>query len=1183
MGDNLNKKTLRIVIICVLCVLANFLGRTISDKLNLFVWLDAFGTVFAACLCGPVCGALVGAASNVAYGLVNSYALISYAAVSVIIGVVVGGCHRKGYLDSLFGILSTAFFLAVVSTIISVPFNFLLFNGSVGNVWGDGVVSLLVTNFKCNRVVAAVTGQFYIDFVDKTLTVLLVMAAVRHYKHFLKKCGLKAHTAPKPLMLLAPLALALLSGYSISSVSYAYAADNKTSYNTYVQTIYNSENGLPGGSANDIAQTGDGIIWIGTYGGLYTYDGRTFTWVDEYDSVKNAISLYTDDEDRLWVGTNDSGLSIISDRKIAGCITEKDGLPSDSVRCIVRDSNGLYYVGTSAELSVVELSDSLSVKYTFSQITYVNDMDTDLNGHVAAVTNSGMLYVLNGESITDSISDFNGAKFTCVTYGNDGALYAGTADGYVVVYKMNGDKVEQMLASKSDTLLNIQSVYITPDDTMFVCADNGVGYMTDDGAHHSLNTNEFNNSIDHCMVDYQGNIWFTSSRLGLLNLSQSVFTETYYEAGLTEKVVNTVAEWNGRLYFGTDVGVDVVDMNYNNISDDNISAALENVRVRNLTVDSHNNLWIGTTSKGLYCAAPDGSITHYDTSDGLIGQTYRTVIEYGSEIVAAGNSGISYIKGGAVTDNIGADGGLANPVVLCLLDIGGGKILAGTDGGGVAVIEDKKVTRIIGKDDGLSSGVILRIVKSNDYDCIYIVTSNSICCMNGDLTDIRVLDRFPYNNNYDCVISDDGTVFVLSSAGIYVVEESDLLADGEDAVDYKLFDAERGFKKSLTPNAWNYIDDNFNLYLATDTGVVCMNLKDYDTFEGSYKMMVNTVIVDGEELDVSGNSVIHIPRDAERVEIVPQVINYAINTPYVYAYLEGIDGEPDAVLQSRLNNSVYTNLPVGTYTYHLAVLDSMGHEVVSEVTYTIVKDKEIYDNWWFYLYAVVVFAAIIAYLTWLFFRTQIQRTINVQKRELQLARDHAEMGNETVLTIARTVDAKDENTSQHSYRVSEYSVLIARKLGFTEEECENLRKAALLHDIGKIGIPDSVLNKPGKLTEEEYDMMKSHVVKGGEILSKFKMIDHVAEGALYHHERYDGTGYVHGLKGEEIPLYARIIGIADAFDAMTANRVYRKRLDIDYVLRELKRCSGTQFDPKLVTIMLDLIERKEIDIQKMYE
>ena len=142
---------------------------------------------------------------------------------------------------------------------------------------------------------------------------------------------------------------------------------------------------------------------------------------------------------------------------------------------------------------------------------------------------------------------------------------------------------------------------------------------------------------------------------------------------------------------------------------------------------------------------------------------------------------------------------------------------------------------------------------------------------------------------------------------------------------------------------------------------------------------------------------------------------------------------------------------------------------------------------------------------------------------------------------------------------------------------------ALLHDIGKIGIPDAILNKPAKLTDEEYEIMKSHVLLGGEILKDFTMIENVQVGALYHHEKYDGTGYCHGLKGEEIPLEARIIGIADAFDAMTANRVYRRQLDLDFVIAELKRCSGTQFDPTLVEIMLSLIEDGTIDVERLYE
>ena len=146
----------------------------------------------------------------------------------------------------------------------------------------------------------------------------------------------------------------------------------------------------------------------------------------------------------------------------------------------------------------------------------------------------------------------------------------------------------------------------------------------------------------------------------------------------------------------------------------------------------------------------------------------------------------------------------------------------------------------------------------------------------------------------------------------------------------------------------------------------------------------------------------------------------------------------------------------------------------------------------------------------------------------------------------------------------------------------NLKKAAQMHDIGKIGIPDSVLNKVGRLTDEEYAIMKSHTVRGAEILKDFTLVENVEDGTKYHHERYDGRGYPEGLKGEEIPLFARIIGVADAFDAMTSNRVYRNHMDTDYVMNEMKRGRGTQFDPQALDAFLSLVEKGVINLEEIY-
>lgn len=183
---------------------------------------------------------------------------------------------------------------------------------------------------------------------------------------------------------------------------------------------------------------------------------------------------------------------------------------------------------------------------------------------------------------------------------------------------------------------------------------------------------------------------------------------------------------------------------------------------------------------------------------------------------------------------------------------------------------------------------------------------------------------------------------------------------------------------------------------------------------------------------------------------------------------------------------------------------------------------------------------------------------------------------QTITTIANIIDAKDEYTKGHSQRVADYSAAIAQALGYDEEYVNNVRYIGLLHDIGKIGIPDSILNKPGKLTDEEFELMKRHVEIGGNILKDNCMIKDLADGARYHHERYDGRGYMQHLKGEEIPEIARIIGLADAYDAMTSNRVYRKRLTDEQVLEEMERCSGTQFDPRIASVFIDLLKQGKI-------
>lgn len=184
--------------------------------------------------------------------------------------------------------------------------------------------------------------------------------------------------------------------------------------------------------------------------------------------------------------------------------------------------------------------------------------------------------------------------------------------------------------------------------------------------------------------------------------------------------------------------------------------------------------------------------------------------------------------------------------------------------------------------------------------------------------------------------------------------------------------------------------------------------------------------------------------------------------------------------------------------------------------------------------------------------------------------------NQSLETFAHAIDAKDRDTNGHSIRVAEYSREIARRMGMKEEEQEQIYYMGMLHDIGKIGIPDSILKKPGSLTEEEMNIIRSHPSIGGKILEDFTAIQGISDGARYHHERYDGKGYNEGLQGEEIPLFARIICIADCYDTMSSKRVYKEHQDEEYILNEFEQCSGKQFDPSIVPYMVDMIKDKTV-------
>ena len=964
-------KNYQLIMFVSVCLIINLFGKKIAEAGQLPLWLDSIGTVLAAYVIGPFAGAVTGLGVNLMYGAfsANSYA---YALTNIAVGITAGMCAKKGMFKKPFLVFSMSMLLAIVAVAFSLPINYFLQDGMTGNLWGDGVIGYL-DEIGAVKGISRFLGEFYVDLLDKLVSAFLVYIIIIIYR--------KRNKINPDKIAAAVIAVIIMAAAFVSPVKAEEKTVVSSYYDSYIQTIYNSSNGIPGGVVNDIAQTRDGMLWFGTYGGLYQYDGNKFTFMSGFKTVRNVNCLYTDEEGRLWIGTNDSGLSICANNQIVNVIDKTGGLSEDSVRSIVKSSDGYYYAGTNGGLCVIALTDGIKVKKVFDELNYVRSLDAAEDGYVCAVTLNGELALIhNTEIVKIYKNNAEGDTYDTVCFDDNGYLYAATSAGQIEKYIIVNNELQQKNTYSCGKLNKINSICMTEDKILMVCADNGIGYIEYDGRFNMINTNNFDSSIDEMLVDYQGNIWFSSSRLGLLKLSASISEEIYSKAGINQDVVNAICKWNGRFYFGTDSGLDIVDEGIGNVISNELTEFFDGVRIRCIITDTQDHMWIATMGQGVYEVISDDNRKKYDTSNGLIDNNTRSVLELEDGTIAVStNKGISYIKNGQIVCETGAYEGLTTPKILCLFEKNG-ILYAGSDGGGVALISENKVVKMLRKSDGLSSDVILRIGEAGDGSGLYIITSNGLNFYDNE-GKIRQLDQFPYYNNYDILHGKDGRIWVTGSAGIYIVNEDALLSD--KAVDYELLDAKRGLRDSFTANSWNYVDKNNNLYLCCDKGVVLIDMEKYDSQRSSYRIMLESILVDGVPVSIDKEEVNKLSRDVVKVELFPKVINYSPSNPYVSVWLEGFDKEPRIMLQSELESLVYTNLPSGNYTFHLAIMDNKQQNIVEHISYSFLKEKEIYDNWWFVLYILLIMAIVLIYFVWLVIGSQIDKSMKIQKKEFE--------------------------------------------------------------------------------------------------------------------------------------------------------------------------------------------------------
>lgn len=946
----------------------------------------------------------------------------------------------------------------------------------------------------------------------------------------------------------------------------------------YTAVLYDNTSGLPTSDANDLVQLSNGFILIGGYAGLVRYDGNFFTRYDASTGLSSVRCLFVDSRDRIWIGTNESGVAMMSQEEILRFYTRSDGFKSSSIQDITEDADGNILIATTMGLAYVGQDDELHL-VDDPQINreYIRRLAPGPDREVYCLTRDGDIFTLKNQRVSayypaEELSLTGTINAILPDPEKPGFLYLGTEGSDILYGDLNKGLADcRIYSAYPQKKVNCLQML---GGNLWVCADNGVGYFDADHRYTELKDIPLNRSVDRMMSDYEGNLWFASSRQGIMKLVPNRFTDVSRLAKLEPMVVNATCRYRGELYLGTDNGLVLLDAGYRS-RETALTNLLGRTRIRCIKADSRGLLWICTYgSSGLTCYDGETNTwTIYNTANGLPSDRVRACMELRDGTMAvATTAGLSLIDHGKVTATYDNDRGISNLEILCLEETTDGRLYLGSDGDGIYIVDGSRVSRV-GLEDGLSSEVILRIKQDPaDRELYWIITSNSIAYMREEK--VTTVTNFPYSNNLDLYFDDDGGLWILSSNGVYVVSRDAMLANGE--IPYTLYDFSCGLPTVATANSFSLLDGDGTLYIAGSTGVCSVNIYDDTTRYGTIRLAVPYVTVDDAYCAVPESGEIHIPASAKRLTIYPYAFTYSLSNPHVRYQLEGFDDAPTVLTKRELDSVSYTNLDGGTYHFRLSLIDITTGAAEQTLTVTIVKTRAIHEQVWFWLLIVAASILLISGSFILYFRKKTRALEKKNEESLHLIQDISG-------AFAKCVDMKDAYTNGHSTRVAHYTALLASRLGKTPEEVDKIYNIALLHDIGKISIPDNILNKPGKLTEEEYQVMKSHPSRGFNILRDVSIAPDLALGAGYHHEKYDGTGYPSGKKGDEIPQVAQIIAVADTFDAMYSTRPYRKKMSIDAVASELRRVAGQQLNPDYVELFLQLIEEGEVDkIDKAY-
>lgn len=930
----------------------------------------------------------------------------------------------------------------------------------------------------------------------------------------------------------------------------------------YIKTAYSIDQGLPTDEANAVVQDQTGYLWIGGYGGLIRYDGTNF--VDYSDNLESSAirSLFVDSAGRLFIGTNDAGVYIMENDKFTQVLVP-DSRDYLCIRRFAEDSKGIVYAATTSGLVRVDEDQLIPVVLKEFETQQFVNLAIDSCDQFWILTDSGELYVCTADQFikTYTAEDFfRKDTISSVCADIDGNIFVSSSGDTLVKLTIDEEgKIEAQDDLYATGIVSLSKISPASDGTILLCGLRGVGYLDLEGRFQMVDEDLVDGNW--AMIDHEGDYWVASSGSCLQRYCLGCFDSCNFNSTLGTMTANVVYREGSLYYVGTDSGVFVYNKDWSQVNN-KATRLLNGVRVRSIGSDKKGRIWISAWNKGVVRFDPQtGDSVHFSSDDGLNSDKVRVIYRLSDGRMLLGNQqGVAIMDkdGDSVEESYSADDGMDTTSVLSALELNG-HLYVGTDGSGIYEITDEGLVHL-GYDQGLTQGVVLRMTPDSDQNgCFFVCAGDKLFYYEEEKNSFRLLDGITkgagsFYNVYDVA----GRIWALQNSGIFSVDKDALLA-GESTYTAK-YGTECGLTGSLAANTWCYLTEGIRLYIPTHNGVSAFSFEGKDIVMP--RAIVNNITVDNTVYEHPDS--VEIPTTAKRVTADISLLLFSDMVDYDIAYrLDGFDQE-DTITSDRHVSVSYTNLKGGNYTLKIRVIDPLTQKTAEAEDIFMTRDPDFTESPWFWIiiiFQIFCFAYVVGYII-------LSRRL---KRSAQIEKNQREIINQALTTIAGTIDEKDQYTKGHSVRVATYSKEIARRMNKNEDFQEKIYYIGLLHDIGKIGVPDEVLNKKSRLTEDEFMQIKRHPAAGGKILEHFKSVDGIADGARYHHERYDGRGYCEGLAGEQIPLVARIIGVADSYDAMQSNRVYRPGLTEEVILNELKRNAGTQFDPNIVPIMCEMI------------